>query len=69
MWDFMLLLEGMEYIVLRDSIPDGPFGMRVSVCSLYIVCCRIMHHILVRGYLHPFRTSALDTTILTVWLL
>ena len=64
MWDYMILLEGREYIALRDSIPDGPSRMRVSVYSLRIVCCRVMCHILVREYYHPFRTVALETTIL-----
>ena len=65
MWDFMFLLERRAYIALKDSIPDGPSRMKVLVCSLRTVCFREMHHILVCGHCHPFRTAALDTTILT----
>ena len=38
LWDFMLSLEGREYIKLSNSVPDGPSRMSLSVCSLQMVC-------------------------------
>ena len=65
-WAFVLLLEGREYIALRNYIPDGTSRMRVLVCSLQTVCCRGMCHIFVCRHCPPLRIAVSNTMILTV---